>query len=460
MTPPSVEAPAPIAAVPVPIESKLAPPPAPPKPSLLKRFTMALAWLLRGIVKILDAILDKLLPKQKEGAPNISTAAAIGIAILIPVVAIFIMFGFQLFQIDNTNFEQMVSQIQSQANEAAAIPKTDEQKAKTLWIAVLQRLELAELQRPNDSTLAKIRAQAQTALDEFGRVTRKTPIPLRTFPNNAVLGGVLVQGGTDIYTLDKANGAIYRDTLRQPDQLSGQRGQAALVQNGAPVSGYTIRKLNDILWVDEAGVRTSHALIGLEPQGFLVTYSPATPPAQAQALPGAERWKNPIALSIWKGNLYILDPGANQIWRYKPAGTTYPNPPEEYFELEFQRNLANAVDFAIDEKGNVYVLFSNGTMKKYTAGAEQSFALNNIPEGGLRAGNAMHLDSSSALQAIYVTDPIDQAVYEFTLAGTFQNRYKSADPAAFKKLSSVYVEGTRGYVTDGNVLYYFETTRK
>lgn len=450
--PSEVSTPAPIQPKPAKIE--------PPKPNIAKRLTMAVAWILRAVVKVINTILDKLLPEPKEGAPNISTSAAIGIAILIPVVAIFVMVGFQLFQIDNTNFEQMVSQIQSQANEAAAIPKTDEQKAKTLWIAVLQRLEMAELQRPKDATLQKIRAQAEAALDDFGRVTRKTPVALRTFPNNAVLGAVWLQGSSDVYTLDKANSAIYRDTLRQPDQFGSARSQGALIQNGAPVSGYVVRKLNDILWVDEAGVRTSHALVGLEPQGFLITYSPAAPPAQAQALPGSERWKNPIALSIWKENLYILDPGANQIWRYKPAGTTYPNPPEEYFELEYQRNLANAVDFAIDEKGNVYVLFSTGTMKKYNAGAEQNFALNNMPEGGLHSANAMHLDGSSALQAIYITDPIDQAVYEFTLAGTFQNRYKSSDPNAFRKLSSVYVEGVNAYVTDGNVLYYFEAARK
>jgi hypothetical protein len=465
VTPP-VESVTPVA--PVEVESTTVPPvpessePIAPAESTPPRKGLAgaISWILRGISRLLTTLLDKLLPENAPSSPTqVPITAIIMTAILIPVIVMAVMVGLQLTMQDVTQFEQLVSQIQVQANEAASAPKTDPERIRTLWIAVLQRVEEAELQRANDPTLVKIRGQAQTALDEYGRVTRKTPIPLRTFPNNPQLNAILMQGGTDLYTLDLANGAVYRDTLRQPDQISTQRGQVPIIQSGQAASGYTVRDLIDILWVDEGGIRTSHALVGLARGGYLVTYSPAFPPANAQALPGSERWKKPVAMRVWQERLYILDPGANQIWRYVPAGTTYPNPPQVYFETEYNRNLSNAVDFAIDERGAVYVLFANGTMKKYIAGAEQSFNLNGIPEGGLRSANAMHLDSRSALPTLYVIDPIDQAVFEFTLAGTFQNRFRSADPTLFKKLSAIYSEGSRVYVTDGNVLYTFETTK-
>jgi hypothetical protein len=433
-----------------------------PAPAIKKsawyRFTHGVAWLLRGVARLINAVLDKVLPEPKQGAPSISTVTAISIAILIPVVVVCVMVGFRLSQVDATNFEQVVVQIEDQANQAANTPVTDEERARTLWLAVMQRIETAEVQRPGDPTLARVRARAQGALDAFAKVTRKVPVPLRTFPANADMGSILVQGGTDLYTLDRTTNGIFRDTLRQPDQIAGTRGQTPIVQAGSPVGGYTISRLIALIWVDEGGIRNSHALVGLDAQGFLVTYSPAFPPAQAQALPGSERWKKPVAMHIWQEKLYLLDPTANQIWRYVPSGTTYPNPPTEYFDQELNRNLAEAVDFAIDERGSVYVLFRNGTMKKFNSGSEQNFILNGIPEGGMRAPNAMVIDNTDSLSTIYVTDPVDQSIFEFTLAGTFQNRFRPTDPAAFKRLSSIYVSGKKAYVTDGNVLYYVDLT--
>jgi len=432
---------------------------APPKPlpaRILYGMTHSIAWLLRGIVRIINGLLDRVFPEPKEGTPNFPLSVAIGVAILIPVVVVFVMVGFRLSQVDSTNFEQLVNQVQEQANQAAAVPKTDQDRSKAMWTGVMQRIEIADVQRPGDPTLIKLRAQAQAALDDFAKVTRRTLIPLRTFPNNANLTSVFIQGSTDLYTLDQTSSAVYRDSLRSPDQINGQRGQTPLVQAGAPASGYNVRNIIDTLWVDEAGIRTSHALIGLDTQGILVTYSPAFPPANAQALPGHELWKRPVALAVWQERLYILDPAANQIWRYVPAGTTYPNPPDAYFNQELNRNLTKAVDFGIDRRGSVYVLLADGTMKKFTTGEEQQFTLNNVPDGALKGANAMYLlDSPTGLSSIFIIDPVDQSIYEFTLAGTFQKRYKGPADGALRKLSAIYVEGQSAYVADGNILYYF-----
>ncbi len=432
---------------------------APPKPlpaRILYAVTHGIAWLLRGIARIINGLLDRVFPEPKEGTPNFPLSVAIGVAILIPVVVVFVMVGFRLSQVDSTNFEQLVNQVQEQANQAAAVPKSDLDRSKAMWTGVMQRIEIADVQRPGDPTLTKLRAQAQAALDDFAKVTRRTLIPLRTFPNNANLTSVFIQGGTDLYTLDQTSSAIYRDSLRTPDQINGQRGQTPLIQAGAPASNYNVRNIIDTLWVDEAGIRTSHALIGLDMQGILVTYSPAFPPANAQALPGHELWKRPVALAVWQERLYILDPGANQIWRYVPSGTTYPNPPDPYFNQELNRNLTKAVDFGIDRRGSVYVLLADGTMKKFTTGEEQQFTLNNIPDGALKGANAMYLlDSPTGLSSIFIIDPVDQSIYEFTLAGTFQKRYKGPTDGALRKLSAIYVEGQSAYVADGNILYFF-----
>ncbi|MHB8628488.1 MAG: NHL repeat-containing protein [Aggregatilineales bacterium] len=419
------------------------------------------AFILTGIARLLNAILDRLLPEPEDGRAHIPATMAAGVAVLLPVLVVFVMVGLRLSQVDQTNFEKLVSQVQDQANQAAvAAAKADATTAKKLWQAVLQSAINAEQQRPGgDPTLEKIQAQAQSILDGYEHVTRRTATPLRTFGLNAQLGPVLVQGGADVYTLDLKNSAIYRDTLRAPSpDVIGTRSTQPIVENGSAVSGLSVKQLVAMIWMDEGGIRTSHALVALDTQGFLVTYSPTFAPALSQPLPGAEGFKTPAAIRTWQDRLYILDPGANQIWRYLPSGTTYPNPPEQYFTVDYQRNLTKAIDFAIDEKGNVYVLFADGTIKEFNGGAEQPFALTGVPDTKLKSGGALYLDSSSPLSALYVTDPVDQSVYEFTLAGIFQARYRASEPLAFAHLSGVFAQGNNVYVTSGNTLYYFNTT--
>jgi hypothetical protein len=67
----------------------------------------------------------------------------------------------------------------------------------------------------------------------------------------------------------------------------------------------------------------------------------------------------------------------------------------------------------------------------------------------------LYLDNDSALPALYITDPLDNSIYQVTLAGTFQHRFKSSDPNAFRALSGVFVDRDNVYVVSGSLLYYF-----
>jgi len=418
-------------------------------------FTIALA-ILRGIARLIALILDRLLPESADGRTQIPIMTAVSIAILIPVLVVGVTVGLKFSQIDQTNFEKLIGQLQDQAKQAQGVPPGNPTLAKRLWQGVLQNVADAEQQRPGDPALEQMRTQAVTVLDQYEHVTRRAVVPVRVFGTRSALGAVLVQGGADIYTLDKTDQAVYRDTLRQPGVLQTHSVQP-ITQSGTALSGYSVKSLAAMIWMEEGGIRTSHALVALDPQGFLVTYSPILATAVAQPLLGAEQWKTPVAMRAWQGRLYILDPKSNQIWRYVAVGTTYPNTPEEYFTSDYQRNLAQAVDFAIDDKGNVYILFADGALKEYTGGVEQIFTPANLPDGKLLSGGALYLDASTPLPALYMTDPADGSIYEFTLGGTFQARFKALDPRAFDHMTGLFVQGNSVYVTAGATLYYFST---
>ncbi len=421
-----------------------------------RRAAGGLASFLGGFARGLNAVLNRLLPEPEEGTPHIPAMLAAGLAILVPVVVVFVMVALRLSQVDLTQFEQAVREVEFVRDQAETIPLTDVDRAKTAWLGVLQRIDNVEATsgRTNDPTLMQIRARAQGILDNYAKVTRRSVTPLRSFGDSVKLVGPVVQGGI-AYTLDGNQSAIYQDRLNQSGDGIATRGTQPIVQQGSAVGSRAVRQLVDITWMAEGGVQRANVLAALDTQGILVTYSPTFAPATSQPLAGVERWVTPVAMATWQKRMYVLDAGANQIWRYLPEGSTYPDAPQEYFDTDFRPNLKEAVDFGIDSAGNVYVLFANGALKKYNGGAEQPFNFNGLPEDRLKSGGALYLDNDSALPALYLTDPLDNSIYQVTLAGTFQHRFKSSDPNAFRALSGVFVDRDNVYVLSGSLLYYF-----
>jgi len=311
--------------------------------------------------------------------------------------------------------------------------------------------------RTNDPSLMRVRARATQILDGFDHVTRVTPTVLRAFGDSAKLAHPIIQGGTDLYTLDVASNSVYRDTFNEKTRVLASRSAQPVIQPGQAVSSFAVRQLIDIVWMSEGGIQRPHVLAALDTQGLLITYSPTFSPASAQRLGGIDKWGKPVAMTTWRGNLYLLDPTANQIWRYKAVGNSYPNPPEEYFDRYNQRDLGNAVDVAIDLPGNIYVLFADGHISKYWSGSiVAEWGYSDMPDNkGPHSGVALFLDTDVAFPALYVVDADDQSIYQLTMSGKFKYRFRSQDNA-FSKLGGVFAMRNDIYVTSGNSVYYFQ----
>ncbi|PJF36569.1 MAG: hypothetical protein CUN49_04730 [Candidatus Thermofonsia Clade 1 bacterium] len=423
-----------------------------------QRAALATSKALSSFAKGLSRALNRLWPEPSEaGAPRIPTMLAAILAILIPIVVVFVMVALQLSQFDLTQFEQMVRDVETAVRQAELVDLQDERLARTVWLGILERVTYVETTsgRLNDPTLNRVRAKAQSILDRFDKVTRRTPTPLRNFGEGAQLVGPIVRGGADIYTLDSSRSAIYRDTLAPEINMLITRNTQPVVQRGQAVSAFSVRDVVDMVWLAEGGVQRANVLAALDTQGILITYSPTFAPATAQRLAGADLWSKPIALATWRGNLYLLDPEANQIWRYRPLGNSYPNPPEEYFDGEVRPDLSTAVDLGIDPNGNVYIFFADGQLRKFTSGIEQRFALSGMPSDGLKSGRAMYLDGDSPLPSIYLLDSADQSIYQVTLSGAFRYRFRANDPNLFRALSGIYADRDNIFVASGSVLYHF-----
>ncbi len=427
---------------------------------------------LLNVINALSALLDRILPApDKEGRQGIPTNVAIGLAVLIPVVIVVVALGMVLSGYEKSDFETVMDRAKTAHDEAIRLSggACDNQALRPLWVEVLNLTSQAGELRPNDTNVLLLRADAQNYLDCFDDVVRRDLTLLHEFPKDANLGGLVVHGGVDLYTLERTRGAIYHDTLNETGNALTTSDRDPIIWRGQTISGasgnFIVGDMIDIDWLSSGGTPHDNVLIALDKSGVLVSYSPTFFTA-AQQLVIENRWVNPVALSVFRQNLYVMDSGANQIWRYvPPAGVRgYPNAPEEYFNGAELPDLSTAVDFGISDQGAIFVLFADGTVRSYrrdTEGIveEQPFTYRQRPPGAITSGVALFVDNDPASTSLYIVDRDNDTVYETSWAGTFNQGYRPRNiPDGFRDLKSFYADAVvrnNMYVLAGNKLYHF-----
>jgi len=128
-----------------------------------------------------------------------------------------------------------------------------------------------------------------------------------------------------------------------------------------------------------------------------------------------EGWKEIVGFSSFNGNLYLLDKGASDIWRYLASGESYSsrkswfvgNPPD----------LSSAVSLGID--GSIWVL-EKDKISKFTLGKPDSFALSKMQENFL---NPAKIYTSADDQNLYVLDKGREKVFVIAKNGEFKASY-------------------------------------
>jgi hypothetical protein len=84
-----------------------------------------------------------------------------------------------------------------------------------------------------------------------------------------------------------------------------------------------------------------------------------------------------VAMSSYGSSIYILSPADNQIYKHISTATGY-GAKTKYLTSPESNEVSSAVSIAIDS--DVYVISSDGFIKKYTSGKRQNYNLNNLPE--------------------------------------------------------------------------------
>lgn len=434
--------------------------------TIIASILMLISNTLAGIARGANAALDRILPEPEEGRREgkvVPMNVVALVAIVVPTFIAIIVVGLVLSERDNTNFEQYRVDAVAAVEEARTFtqnPNNDPQTALELWQIALTLSRRAYNEDPQDSEIRDLVIETQNNIDRYDRVRRVQVTKLRDFGENADLRGPVISANTvDLYTLDRARGTVYHDTLDSSGTSIIEERDVPVIQRGMRIQQAQVASLVDIEWIgNDGGADQDNALAALDENGLLITYNPTFPPANGIQLVLPPAWVRPVAIALWRQNFYVLDGGANQIWRYEPVNGVYGELPSEYFTGSERPDLSNAVDFVIDDQGLVYILFGDGTIRKFTSGQPQTFEWFQPPVDGITNGRALFIDNNPISYSLYMIDRLHQALYKVSFGGQINDGYRPANQlSAFDNLTGVGVDSSRGisriYVLSGSSMY-------
>lgn len=425
----------------------------------VQRGASAVALRLADGIDTLGNVVERINEETADKPGRLASFLSSSGSLLIPVALVILVIVMWLGGTGESEFEACVSDATRNADLARGIASSDVTGTLAAWNAVLLKVESCNEIRTGDPQLAALTREGQSVIDHLNEIERREVVPIEAFPNATLTTAVL--RGEDLYVLDDGNDQVYRVTLAE-DGLSmvpNSRQPIATMRRGAGVGQYTLGDLLDITWSEDgSGLSQGNVLLALDKNGVIVEYSPTFLARGVQRLLGTEQWVNPVKVVAWRGRLYILDAGADQIWRYDPSGGTFPGAPLEYFTGTRRPSLANAIDFGIDDTGRVYILFSDGVIAMFRSGEELRFGFAGFPANqSIESSHAMYLSINSAFPGIYISDRVSRTVYETSMAGTHFASYRAFDETRFDLLSDVVVDETKQivYVLSGNSILAF-----
>jgi hypothetical protein len=377
-------------------------------------------------------------------------AIAIGIPVVIAVIVALAYLSFG----ENARVQGFIDQAEKEitlAHEAGGLSES----TRHHWEAALEYAIAAVALRPDNPAATALKAQAQAALDFLDGIVRLQPVRLWDFGSGASPRRLFVHGQM-IFVLDPAGGWVSQLTLNPAGDGVVEQGEAPiLVQSGQHIDGEEVGPLVDFAWAGPAGEGQANGLLIVEEGGAVINYDPAWvdesgTPRLTRSLLGTPPAGVCREVESFGGRLYVLDPVAEQIWRYEPRGYFYPDQPDHYLVVQPPRSLEDAVDIAID--GNVYVLYADGTILKFMRGELQPFDVQGLSNPiGRAIVLAIAPEGGSGL--IYLADQGSRRVVVLDPDGAFHAQFRADE--AFDALESLAVDeaAKRLYVISDGELF-------
>lgn len=407
-----------------------------------------------------DSLSDQRGSSAAQLVASLSGHSLVAVALAIPLVTL-VMVVMTRVQYEGTRRAQFEAiRAEAQALYDTATSTSDPRVTREGLRESLATIDLGLALNPNDDVLLSLQRRIQHRLDEINTVERlfhfwqlaELDEPVDTPAGS----GRIVIHDKDVFLLNRGSDRVYRFALNDAgDALQPQASDPVLMEKDELRGGIQVGQLVDISWVEAGGQRSLSTFMALESGGSLLAYDPQM---GVDVLPVADsdKWLKPAAIGGYFGNLYVLDPLQSRILKYVPVDNAYTSPPSDYLDPRLGIDLTGAVDLAID--GNMYVLFADGTVKKFYDGVEQPFALSGMPDA-MRSPTTLFVSGEQKPDApgyLYVTDSGNERVLQFDKNGAFIRQFMTKPGGVeFRGLRGIYVNEEQGrmVVLSGRTLW-------
>lgn len=373
------------------------------------------------------------------------------IALGLPVIVVLVVAG-MWWKRDwdyQVRYDELMAKVNEQLETAAT---ADEAIARQALETALAMLDQAVRDVPDNQDVILLQARVQEQLDTLNRVVRLDHVErLHTYPAAGAVDQLVVHG-VDVYVLDRLTHRVYHHRLNETGTALESSEEKLLVRKGdQPNEATIVGELVGMAWMPGGESRQTGALLILGRNGLLLAYDPTWERLVGAMLPGSETWQYPVAVSGYRGNFYILDPGGQQVLRYRASGAGYASPPEHYFAQD-KPDMTNVIDMAID--GFIYLLFQDGRLEKYLSGEPVSLTLDQAGEP-LRQPSAIYAAPDEEAQFLYLADPVNGRVLCCDKDGHLIQQFVIRDNDALEQVQDIFVDevGGRIYFLSNNQLF-------
>lgn len=145
-------------------------------------------------------------------------------------------------------------------------------------------------------------------------------------------------------------------------------------------------------------------------------------------VPASGEWSTITDMTLFAGNVYLLDTGKSRIWKYVSTEAGF-STLFEYLNPDTLLDLTQTTNMAID--GSVWLGTSNGAILRFTAGKENSFT----PQGAdTPLGKRLSVFTQDEVTMLYVLDHDNSRVVVFDKDGLYMAQYgwaKDFSPTEF-----------------------------
>jgi hypothetical protein len=375
--------------------------------------------------------------------PSGRSRAVIGALIVLFVFALVAASAVRVkARLEQADVEALVSQVEE------SLTRADQQEGREAKMAALAEAEELIAEAPagarDSAELRQLSVEIESRWDGLSGVVR-LPFSLeQAFADTGDAPGKIAVHQDEVYVLGEAGRRLYRYQLGPEGHILADKEPWTWELPAGEETESNARVL-DIEWVDAASGRLTPGLVMLTSEGSILELR-ADDSIRTISVAETSRWKNPLALATYEGNLYVLDPGYGNVLKYAPDGDDYPDAPLDYVQAPVDISWEQVVDIGID--GFVYLLFSDGSVVKLAGGQPLSF-----PQEGLYPAlqQPTGLFASPGCQSVFVAEGAGGRIVEFSKEGRFVRQYRASleEPDGLEGLAAFTLDLHRGRVLVG-----------